>query len=115
MVSRWKSTGGATCLCVAEPGMAQSGTSGLVGGTSCATAAIDKNAARSASHARRFRSMPNYTELGRHLRLLAPELARRGAELGAEHAAEMRRTVEAVVEGDGRDRATALRRRQQRP
>src|SRR5215472_9375316 len=27
-VGRWKSAGGGTCLCVAEPGRAQSGTSG---------------------------------------------------------------------------------------
>src|SRR3954466_12857074 len=46
--------------------------------------------------------------------LLAPILARRGAELGAEHAAEVRGAVEAVVEGDGGHGTAALRGRQQR-
>src|ERR1019366_2868844 len=36
-LGRWKSAGGGTCLCVAEPGSAQSGTTGA--GPGCAPAA----------------------------------------------------------------------------
>jgi hypothetical protein len=41
--------------------------------------------------------------------LVATILARRHVEFGAEHASEVRRTVESVIERDRRDRATALR------
>src|SRR3954470_21510837 len=45
--------------------------------------------------------------------LLAAEFERRGSKFGAEHTPEVRRAVEAIVESDCSQGATALRWRQQ--
>src|SRR5438045_8224237 len=44
LLGRWKSTGGGTCLWVAEPGCAQSGTAGVSPAGDCPNSDTDTNA-----------------------------------------------------------------------